>query len=347
LIIKKCSKQTYKKLSEVDILNVIKYEIPGPVLKAATAPGGLVSILAALMICALLIYVVLSYVYNNATIVRGIGAGFSTTDFSAGYLQMKVELYGYPGVCVAGDPTLKQCDPLVTVSSEGYLNPGSFICEQLGTNCNITWTSPPNNRLQTNSYVTFSIFTSPSSAYAIGWNVSVNSVYPGLYSYVTGFLIPTNQTNVFRGPNTSSAQSIVALSLIPTILTKYNEPDNEQNGLTLDFLSRFPGAQTDAEGYAGGVGDDAFNSQGILVAFELEVPQFVYQKQVLQRSTTISVVSNFVALVGGILGVARSVLLVFWVVGGIKHRIKQAEDKRKSRKMEMVPSTTTIELERI
>jgi len=339
LIVRCFSRTEFKKLQSIDALNVVKYEIPGPVLKGTTIPGGLLTILTAFMIFGLFIYVLLTYISHNEVMVSGIGAGFSTTDMNADYINIEVKMYGFSGTCTTGDPKLQLCAPGVSILQDGFENIGDYTCSQENRTCTLVWTSPTSTKFKSGSTVYFNVFSQPSSAYAILWNVSVNSVYDKLDSYVTGFLLPDTPASVFRGSLDNGESSYVQVTVIPTTLTTYNS-DDVKNGLTVDFLARFSGSQTTADTYYADT-----STQGVSVGFELQVPQFVYQKQILQRMTTISVISNFIALVGGIFGISKTILLVFWTGTRIKHKLKQQEEKRKSKSFRKQTSEAPIEME--
>jgi len=316
LVIRKFNiKKPYYKVLQADVLNVTKYEIPGPVLQTKSIMGGMISTLALLIIVGLLIYVAVTYRLNNDMITVGLVAGLSrTTDVISKYLNVTVALVGFSGQCeyqpIPGEPPLEGiCAPGISIDQSGFSDLGGVSCHTVDkSTCLMTWTVGAGNKIQNPSSVTFDVFTQPSSTFAMLWNVTANSVYDGRHTYVSGNTFPddVSSNSVFRG-NRDDPGSLVQLSLIPTTLSFWNKKSNDRSGLTLNFLSRGTGHQVNSTTFYSGGQDSGFT-----ITFDFEIPQFTYQKIVNQRQTAFAMVSMYIALVGGVFSVSRILLTIYF-----------------------------------
>jgi len=286
-------KKNYHKMQSLDVLQVAPYAVPGPILRDRTIAGGFTSLLVLLIVVAIFIDSVLVYAFNNKQVISSIEPGGLLTDVSSSYLSSQLDLTGFTGFCVDSSAE-NNCAAGISVTTTGLEKPGAYQCSQSQPDqCTVLWYCYTPNQISATAIISYNISSFVASSYAIRWNVSANSVFDNYLSYTTGYIFPS-QGNIFRGGEPSLAQ----VSVIATNLTDETDPSKSRLGLTCDFLGRLQGSQVYANSFYS-------SPDGVLVDVGLYVSPFVYSKQVLQKQSPVVAVSSFVALVGGVLTVAR------------------------------------------
>eukprot|EP00026_Physarum_polycephalum_P005649 Phypoly_transcript_05684.p1 GENE.Phypoly_transcript_05684~~Phypoly_transcript_05684.p1 ORF type:complete len:602 (+),score=70.93 Phypoly_transcript_05684:272-1807(+) len=316
-----CSKvlpRTFRVLRRADFFNKTNYEIPGPVMQARTFVGGFMSLGATLVIISLIVYIGVTYKYNNDMITVSLVSGLSrSSDIITNHLEIDTQLLGYSGDCEAAG-NVSGCAAGITIKQDGFSAIGDVTCTRVDdATCRILWVSDSANSVFSPSTVSLQIFTNPASAYAIFWNISANSVYDGRYTYVTGYVLPSSPDNVFRGQR-NDTPSLVQISIIPTTFTLWRKHAMDREGLTLNFLSRGVGHQVSSNSFYSGATDEGF-----IVSYEFQIPQFTYQKIVTQKQTPIIAVSNFLALVGGVMAICRILLGLYFTAKSTSGRLRR------------------------
>eukprot|EP01113_Clastostelium_recurvatum_P015502 TRINITY_DN1865_c0_g1_i2.p1 TRINITY_DN1865_c0_g1~~TRINITY_DN1865_c0_g1_i2.p1 ORF type:complete len:1652 (+),score=320.74 TRINITY_DN1865_c0_g1_i2:64-5019(+) len=303
-------RKTGTKYSQLDYFQEDTYVVPGPILKNRSSLGGAVTLFAGCAIVGIMTVILLMYRYNNYVLVSSVVPGTANTDTVVNHAVSRVRFYGYSGPCEAvSRPGV--CDPLaISIFVEGSQAPGTRSCKQIDfSTCELVWTSDGTNRIKSSAYLLYSAVGPQVSAYAVWWNISVNSIYSakkGLDSYTTGFLQVEANDTLFRGGK-NDLPCLVQISLIPTSYDVYNAPDDHADGLTVGFLTRQPGNTVNTTSFYNLDGDQP----GIYLRMEIQLSSFTYEKNVIERMGALTAVSNFVALTGGALTIGRLAVIYY------------------------------------
>eukprot|EP01113_Clastostelium_recurvatum_P019325 TRINITY_DN2278_c0_g2_i4.p1 TRINITY_DN2278_c0_g2~~TRINITY_DN2278_c0_g2_i4.p1 ORF type:complete len:344 (-),score=48.42 TRINITY_DN2278_c0_g2_i4:29-934(-) len=243
----------------------------------------------------------------------------------ARFVRARVRFHGYNGECQQQTTSMtssssslsRDCHASISVRATGLLDPAILTCTQIDpSTCEMEWYMQGRGaNLQASASLTFSSLGSSLSARAVWWNVSVDSVYPDLDSFTTGFLYPTTENEVFRSGQEGPI-NLVQMTVIPTTFSTYRDSKKIDRAFTIGMLTRQRGRMVNQSSFY----DDhvTMTNPGVYLDLQLLLSSSVFSKRVVERLPAIAAVSNVVALIGGIMTFARIVLTILLKVAPLQ-----------------------------
>lgn len=240
-------KETRDKMQLTDLFFPLRHKVEkghSPVYKP-TATGGILSIIALILILVVIANVVFGYINDNVAFTTQLE--MKPWKDVPGEYSAVLKFYTF-------DPNPSNCNGTVgTMGFSGVMGTSFELVDQ--TTCVVTWTCKENcTTFGYKSGLFFTLQGNGTSAVAIDYNITSPYLWNTIFSLVNGRIFPSNAGQVFRGDNPATIVTRGFFTLyeylepyywLPSpFLKKYNT-----SGLALSSLSHLGGAVVDANTY--------------------------------------------------------------------------------------------------